>query len=161
MYPVVLLLAALAIICLSPIGEDEIRQRIGTMQIYKMPAGALYLSFLPSVCVATVPLWLGPMGRDPVALAVCGGFALLGLIGAYYTRKYRVIINCHHVTIVGFSTRGFSMSDVAKMEMGDSRYNRGLRIRLYDGNEFFIPQNIIEYDALVGAIINGVKPEQQ
>jgi hypothetical protein len=161
MYPFVIIIAAIAIICLSPIGEDELRQRIGTIQIYKMPAGAFYVSLLPSLFIATVPLWLGHAGRDALPMAVCGGISLLGLVGAYYTRQYRVIINCHQVTVVGISKRHFNMSDIANMEMGDSRYNRGLSIKLYDGRRFFIPKNIIEYDALVGVIINAVKPVEQ
>jgi len=157
-YPLSILIAAIAIFCLSPIGEDELRQRIGTMQIYKLPAGTFYVSFLPSIFLAIAPLWLG---HDAIALAVCGGLSLLGLVGAYYTRQYRVIINCHQVTIVGIARRHFNMSDIAQMEMNDTRYNHGLRIRLYDGRRFFISNSIIEYDALVGILVNAVKPVER
>ncbi|MBE1162878.1 hypothetical protein [Dyella acidiphila] len=157
-FPLSILIAAIAMISLSTVGEDELRQRIGTMQIYKFPAGTFYVSLLPSMFFAITPLWLG---HDAIALAVCGCFSLLGLAGAYYTRQYRLIINCHQVTVAGIFKRHFNMSDIAKMDMNDSRYNRGLRIRLYDGRSFFISKSIIEYDALVGILINAVKPVER
>lgn len=156
--PLSIVIAAIAMISLSPIGEEDLRQRIGTMQIYKFPAGTFYVSLLPSILFAMAPLWLG---HDAIALALCGGFSLLGLAGAYYTRQYRLIINCHQVTISGIFKRHFNTSDIAEMDMDDSRYDRGLRIKLYDGRRFFISKSIIEYDALVGILINAVKPVER
>lgn len=136
---------------LMAIGAREHHQKLGQMDVYRFPSVYFYFFLFASALFATVPFWPGITGGQESSLIAFGIFALLPLIGAYYFRKYRLVIDGPRVMVGAFRKRQFEVSDIAHLELQVGR-GAELRLRLHDGTKVNVSGLVTDFDELAQSI---------
>ena len=149
--PITPLVVSVGTSVLMAIGAKEHHQKLGQVDVYRFPSVYFYFFLFVSALFATVPFWPGVTGGQESSLIAFGIFACLPLIGAYYFRKYRLVIDGPRVTVGAFRKRQFGGSDIANLELQTGR-GAELRLRLHDGTKINVSGLVTDFDELAQSI---------